>query len=186
MGEIKSALEIALERAERIGTISKEELEAQKWEEEGKKKAAAFLKGEVESLQQVFTDVPPQHIQTALKGVTEVLLRNVMLPREKNQWDAINRAFQGLKEIKGSIAEQIVPQMEYLLKNYEQTVENYKKQFQQQIQASIGAKAQGGMMSMSQEEMEALASMQDEWNKISSEISSQFEKQLEPLKAYLR
>ncbi len=186
MGEIKSALEIALEKAERLGSLSKEELEAQKWEEEGKKKAAAFLRGDISTLQEAFQQMDPRFVQTVLKGATEVLLRNVVLPREKEQWESINRAFQGLKEIKGSIAEQIVPQMEYLLKNYEQTIQNYKQQFQQQVQASLGAKAKGGMMAMSQEELGALASMQEEWNKISAEITSQFEKQLEPLKAYLR
>ncbi len=186
MGEIKSALEIALEKAERLGSISKEELQVQKWEEEGKKKAAAFLKEEIESLQQGLSEIPPEYLQAALKGVSEVLLRNVMLPRDKSQWETINRSFQGLKEVKGSIAEQIVPQMEYILKNYEQTLDSYKQQFQQQVQASLGTNAQGGMMTMSPEEMKALASMQEEWNKISGEISSQFEKQLEPLKAYLR
>ncbi|NPA94067.1 MAG: hypothetical protein GXO58_01420 [Thermodesulfobacteria bacterium] len=186
MGEIKSALEIALEKAERLGSLSKEELEAQKWEDEGRKKAAAFLRGDIDTLQEALKDVDPSFIQTVLKGVTEVLLRNIVLPREKEQWESINKSFQGLREIKGSIAEQIVPQMEYLLKNYEQTIQNYKQQFQQQVQASLGAKAKGGMMAMTQEELSALASMQDEWNKISAEITSQFEKQLEPLKAYLK
>ncbi len=186
MGEIKSALEIALEKADRLGKLSKEELEAQKWEEEGKKRAAAFLKGKFDSFQEGLSDIPPEFIQTVLKGATEVLLRNVTLPREKEHWDTIQQAFKGLREIKGSIAEQIIPQMEYLLKNYEQTLQNYKQQFQQQLKASLGSKGQGGMMAMTPEEMNALASMQDEWNKISAEISSQFEKQLEPLKTYLK
>ena len=43
MGEIKSALEIALEKADKLGKLSKEELEAQKWEEEGKKKAVLLM-----------------------------------------------------------------------------------------------------------------------------------------------
>ncbi len=186
MGEIKSALEIALEKAERLGSLSKKELENQKWQNEGKKKAAAFLKGEVDSLQQGLSDIPPEFLQTALSGAIEILLRNVILPREKGQWETIHRAFEGIKEIRGSIAQQIIPQIEYLLQNYEQTLENYKQQFQQQLKASLGSKAQGGMMAMTPEEMNALASMQDEWNKISAEITSQFEKQLEPLKTYLK
>ncbi len=186
MGEIKSALEIALEKAEKLGKLSEEEIEAQKWEEEGKKKAAAFLRGQFDSFQEGLSGIPPEFIQTVLKGATEVLLRNITLPRDKSQWDTIHRAFKGIKEIKGSIAEQVVPEMEYLLKNYEETLQNYKKQFQQQIKSSIGAKAHGGMMAMSPEEMNALASMQEEWNKISAEISSQFEQQLKPMKTYLQ
>jgi hypothetical protein len=59
MAEIKSAFEIAMERAEKIGSFSKEELEAQKWEEEGKKTAAAFLNGKIETLQEGLRQIPP-------------------------------------------------------------------------------------------------------------------------------
>ncbi len=181
MGEIKSALEIALEKAERLGKVSKEELEEQKWEDEGKKRAASFLMKKVESMEEAMKDIPGQYIQIALKGACQILVRNIVLPREKEQWETIKRAFKGLSEIKGSIADQVIPQIEYLLKNYEQTISSYKSQFQQQVQASLG----GQQGALTQEALGALASMQEEWGKISSEIRKKFEEQLEPLKSYL-
>ncbi|RUM90606.1 MAG: hypothetical protein DSZ23_01910 [Thermodesulfatator sp.] len=185
MAEIKSAFEIAMERAEKIGSLSREEIEQQKWEEKGKKTAAAYLSGKIDSLQDGLKDVPAQYIQTALSGVSDVLLRNIVLPRDPHQWDGIRRAMQGLTEIKGSIASQVMPQIEQLLKNYESTMSHYKEQFKQQVSQAMGGRDMNAM-AMDSEGLNALASMQDEWNKMSAEISQQFEQQLEPMKAYLK
>ncbi len=185
MAEIKSALEIAMERAEKIGSMSKEELEAQKWEEKGKKVAATYINGKSDSLREGLADIPGEHLQAVLNGVNDILLRNIVLPRDSNQWNTINRAMQGLIEIKGSIASQVMPQIEQLLKNYEQTVNHYRQQFKQQLSQTMGGQDMAAM-SMNQEGLKALAAMEEEWNKISAEINQQFEQQLEPLKAYLR
>ena len=185
MAEIKSAFEIAMERAEKIGSLSKEELEAQKWEEKGKKTAAAYLSGKLKSLQEGLGDVPGEHIQAVLAGVGDILLRNIVLPRDPHQWDTIKRAMQGLVEIKGSIASQVMPQIEQLLKNYENTMTHYRQQFKQQVSQQMGGQNMTAM-TMDSEGLNTLASMQEEWNKLSAEISQQFEQQLEPLKTYLR
>ncbi len=185
MAEIKSAFEIAMERAEKIGSLSREELEAQKWEEKGKKTAAAFLNGRIESLQEGLREIPPEQIQTVLKGASDILLRNIVLPRDPHQWDTIRKAMQSLVEIKGSIASQVMPQIEQLLKNYESTMEHYRAQFKQQVSQRMEGQDMGAM-TMNSEGLNALASMQDEWNKLSGEIGQQFEQQLEPLKAYLK
>ncbi len=184
MGEIKSALEIALEKAEKLGKLSKEELEAEKWKNEGKRRAAQFLNEKVSSMQEALKDIPPEFIQLALEGASESLLRNVVIPRDDLQDSTIKRALSGIAEIKGSIASQIIPQIEYLINNYRQTISNYKAQFQQQVQNSLGGMQGQGMMT--EEGLNTLASMQEEWNKISSEIRKKFEEQLEPLKNYLR
>ena len=185
MAEIKSALEIAMKRAEEIGSLSREELEAQKWEEKGKKTAADYLNGRLKSLQEGLKDVPPEHLQKILAGVSDILLRNIVLPRDPHQWENINMAIKGLTEIKGSIASQVMPQIKQLLKNYEDTMAQYRQQFKQQVSQSMGGQNMASM-AMDSESLNALASMQEEWNKLSAEISQQFEQQLEPLKAYLR
>ncbi len=185
MAEIKSAFEIAMERAEKIGSLTKEELAAQKWEEKGKRVAAAFLNGKIKNLQEGLKDIPGEHIQTVLSGANDILLRNIVLPRDPHQWDTIKRAMAGLVEIKGSLASQVMPQIEQLLKNYESTMEHYRQQFKQQVSQTMGGQDMASMQ-MDSEGLNALASMQEEWNKLSGEISQQFEQQLQPLKAYLK
>ncbi len=184
MGEIRSALEIALEKADKLGKISKEDLEKQKWTDEGKKIAAAFIQGKVDNLQDALSELKGSDVAAVLDGVMDVLLRNVMLPRDALQWDTINRALKGLVEIKGSSAAQVVPQIEQLLKTYEQTRDQYRQQFKEQVNQRMGG-AQG-MYGMDPQELQAMAALEQEWTKISSQINEQFEQQLRPMKEYLR
>jgi len=184
MGEIRSALEIALEKADRLGKIDKEELEKQKWSDEGKKIAASYIQSQVDSLQEAISKLEGSDVAAVLDGVMDVLLRNVMLPRDAMQWDTINRALKGLVEVKGSSAAQVIPQIEQLLKTYEQTRDQYHQQFKEQLNQRLGG-AQG-MYGMDPNEMQALAQLEQEWTKISSQINEQFEQQLQPMKEYLR
>jgi hypothetical protein len=194
MGEIKSALEIALEKADRLGRLSKEELEAQKWNEQGRRIAADYLNGKIDEMQQALGSVPAESLQAALDGAAEVLLRNIILPQDDLQWQGIKRAMDGLVAIKGSIAMQVLPQMEQLLRNYQQTINHYQEQFQQHLksrmeaikqmgQGAAGAQMGGGMDAS---ELNSLMQAQEEWNRLAADIRQQFEQQLEPLKNYLR
>ena len=183
MGEIRSALEIALEKADKLGSISKEELAQQKWNDEGKKIAAAYIQGRTDSLQDAVSQLEGADVRAVLDGIMDVLLRNILLPRDESQWDSINRALKGVMEIKGSMAGQVVPQIEQLLRTYRQTLDQYQQQFKEQINQRMGGQ---GMYGMDANELQALAAMEQEWSKISSQINDQFEQQLAPMKEYLR
>ncbi len=184
MGEIRSALEIALEKAEKLGSMDKEELNRQKWADEGRRIAAAYIQGREDNLQDSLSKLEDPDISAVLQGVTDVLLRNVMLPRDVSQWDTIRKALNGLVEIKGSIASQVVPQIEQLLRTYEQTRDQYQQQFKEQINQRMGGAQSAYGMDAS--ELQALAALEQEWNNISAQINEQFEQQLAPMKEYLR
>ncbi len=189
MGEIKSALEIAMERADRIGKASKKELEESKWTEEGRRIAAKYLKNQAE-LKEELGKASPESLPVILKGVTEILLRNIVLPRQKEQWPDINRALDGIIEIKGSIANQVVDSIKQLLEAYEQTKDRYLEQLRLQMQGKLGGVQQAiaqqyGMGAASNIDVESLPEFQQEWSRISSEISEQFDQQLSQFKAYI-
>ncbi len=184
MGEIRSALEIALEKAEKLGSMDKEELKKQKWSDEGRRIAAAYIQGRESSLQDALSKLEDPDMDAVLRGVTDVLLRNIMLPRDASQWESINRALKGMYEIKGSIAGQVIPQIEQLLRTYEQTRDQYRQQFKEQLNQRMGGAASG--YGMDPAELQALAALEQEWTKISSQISEQFEQQLAPMKEYLK
>ena len=190
MAEIKSAFEIAMERADKIGRFSKEELAEQEWTEKGRKMAADFLSGRVEDLKASLSNVPGEMVKTVIKSVTDTLLRNVVLPRDPDQWDGIRRALKGLGALKGGGAMQVIQGIEELLKQYEQTRKQYREQFKAQMEQALNSAGhQGGGMGMGGAggyDMNTAASMQKEWERISAEINEQFEQQLEPAKEYLR
>ncbi|MGD0828180.1 MAG: hypothetical protein ABSA09_08875, partial [Desulfobaccales bacterium] len=80
MAEIKSALELALEKAERYGKASREEMAAAQYQEQGRQLAVKFLKGEGD-LAAELKDLPPQAQESARVAIKEVFLRNIGLPR---------------------------------------------------------------------------------------------------------
>jgi hypothetical protein len=184
MAEIKSALEIALERAEKIGKLSKEELAAQEWSEKGKKIAADFLSGRIDDLKTALSDVPGEMLVTVIDSVMDILVRNIVLPRDPDQWDGIRKAMHGIVDIKGSMAMQVMPGIEDLLKQYEQTRNQYLEQFQARMEQVTAGGA--GMGNAAGADINAIAAMQQEWERISAEINQQFEHQLDQMKTYLR
>ncbi len=192
MAEIKSALEIALEKADKLGKLDKSKIEEQKWIDEGKKRAAKYLNNpEQTDLSSLLADAPPQQIQKILQGVMDVLLRNIILPREEEQWTLIKKAMNGIRTVKGSTADQALAQIEQLLHAYQQTRNQYFEQIKAQMQGRLGDLKQAvaqqyGMGMAEQLDVEAIPEFQQEWARISSEIQSQFEQQLHPLKEYLR
>ncbi len=190
MGEIKSALQIALERAEKIGKASKDELEKEEWIRQGKQIASKYLNKEIESLREELSNVPPASIQEAISGAMDTLIRNIALPRDRYQWETINRAAQGIVELKGSIAMQVTQKIKELLTVYEQSIDQYKEQVRMQFQAKLGGLQQAIMQQYGAEaaaniDFESLPEFQQEMMKVRGEIDSQFNHQLQQLKDYL-
>src|SRR5512139_1040650 len=98
MAEIKSALELALEKAERIGKASPQEMQEVKWQEQARHLAAEFLRGKID-LEPELKNAPPE-ARTALdRQIKEILLRNITLPREGVIDDANKRAQAGLLQV---------------------------------------------------------------------------------------
>src|SRR4030042_3925290 len=80
LAEIKSALELALEKAERYGKASQEEMAAAQYQEQGRQLAVEYLRGEGD-LEAGLKGLPPQGPAAARAAIKEVLLRNIGLPR---------------------------------------------------------------------------------------------------------
>ncbi|MCK4604307.1 MAG: hypothetical protein KAU41_06355, partial [Deltaproteobacteria bacterium] len=118
-------------------------------------------------------------------------LRNIVLPRDKDQWPGIKKALSGFVELKGSVANQIIPRIEQLMESYEQTRDQYHEQLKMQMQNHLGGIKQAisqqyGTAMASEIDVDSLPEFQKEWSRISSEITDQFEQQLIPLKAHLK
>ena len=191
MAEIRSAIEIAMEKADRLGRATKEELETEKWQDHGRRIVVRYLQGEIEDLKAGLSDISGNELPLVLKGATEILLRNIVLPRNKDQWPGIKKALSGFVKLKGSLANQIVPRVEQLLESYEQTRDQYYEQLKMQMQNQLGGIKQAisqqyGTAIASEIDVNSLPEFQKEWSRISSEITDQFEQQLILLKVQLK
>jgi ElaB/YqjD/DUF883 family membrane-anchored ribosome-binding protein len=191
MGEIRSSIEIAMEKADRLGRTTKEELETEKLSDRGRRIVARYMQGEIEGLKAGLSDISKNEMPLVLKGATEILLRNIVLPRDKDQWPGIIKALSGFAELKGSQANHIIPRIEQLLKSYEQTRDQYYEQLKMQMEDHLGGIRQAisqqyGTAIASKIDVNSLPEFQKEWSHISVEIADQFEQQLMPLKEHLK
>jgi hypothetical protein len=191
MAEIKSSLEIALEKAEKMGRATQEEMEMERWLAQGRKLGARYMNGEITELAASLKDITPQALPTVLAGISDIFLRNIHLPRDTSQKETIKRACAGLLQIKGSVIQQYLTYIDQLITQYDQVKNQYLQQLKAQMQMKLGGMKQAiaqqyGMAVASSLNVEMLPEFQKEWSEISNELNNQFGGQLEALKAYLR
>lgn len=189
MAEIKSALELALEKAERIGKASPEELQASRWEEEGRHLAAEFLRGKVE-LDAELKKYPPAAQPVLAQAVKEVLLRNIVLPREGVVEENSQRVRAGLLQVardkKG--AQRVLQELDQLVKGYLQVRQNALQQLKAQFNVQLdGVKRalEAHMQRPVQVEVEMLPQFQEQWRSFEMQLNQQFEPLLERHKTML-
>jgi len=191
VAEIKSALELALEKAEQYGRASKEDLRQDKFKEEGRQLAVRYLKEEDVDLKKELAAMPPEAQPAARQAMKEVFLRNIILPREGEVDPRQKRALEGIMmtatdqkamaRLKGEV-EQFWQQFlmarntayQQIKTNFGQTLGNYTRA----LEAQMGSKVRI--------EVEHLPEFQQEWRKFEANLSSQFEPVLEERKENMR
>lgn len=180
MAEIKSALELALEKAEQYGRASKEDLLQDKYKDQGRQLAVQYLKEEEVDLQQELAAIPPEAQPGARLGMKEVFLRNITLPRDETVDARQKRALQGVMVTAGNPkamarlqteVEQIWQQFlmarntayQQLKNSFMQTLGNYTRA----LEAQLGTKVRL--------EVDHLPEFQQEWRKFEGNLVNQFE-----------
>jgi hypothetical protein len=186
VAEIKSALELALEKAERYGKASREELAAAQYQEQGRQLAVKFLKGEGD-LDAELRELPPQAQEMARVAIKEVFLRNISLPRNGEGDERLDRALAGLMLVAVQKREmaRLKGELQQLLQQFLQirnnAVQQLKARFSQgvnQMQRAMEAKT-GQRMRV---ESEHLPQFQEEWRRFYGSLQDQFEPMLDGLK----
>ncbi|RKX61772.1 MAG: hypothetical protein DRP34_05245 [Thermodesulfobacteriota bacterium] len=193
--EIKSALEIALEKAERIGKASKEELELYQLKEEAQRLSAKFLRNELSDFENKFNEFlqnkTSQQKRIIYQSVIDVFLKNIVLPKSEYQLEDGKKALEGLKIIFKRVPElsKVYQQIEKLLKEYythrETLYDELLKRFNTGVEALEHALSDqlGTEVKINVEEH---PQFKEEWNKIKEKLDEEYGKQLEYLKNLFR
>ncbi|KPK28056.1 MAG: hypothetical protein AMJ61_03685 [Desulfobacterales bacterium SG8_35_2] len=181
MAEIKSTLEKVMERVASMGHANQEEIQAEEREKEGMRMAADYLQGrEVD-----FSGVLEGTGGSALvkKGVVQIFLRNITLPRDDDKQRA-EKAMQGLLELaKGSGDLQAVfKDMMGILEHYrqhkkeiqQQVEEAFRQQMEQALAQQTGQKGLGMKM-----DPRMHPKFQEEWSKVKADLDGQYNKVLQ-------
>jgi hypothetical protein len=192
MGEMKSSWEIAMEKAEKLGKVSPDEINSIKYVPEGNRIASQYLQDEKSDLMAEMAKFPSVDAAKYVKnGIDEILLRNISLPHNEEDMRRSNRAMAGLRLIKENKKqlESVLGLINTLVNQYQlalkQTYEEYKKKAEMTIQqASRGARPQrGDQMTM---EQRLQLQIQEEWRQIHSELDAQYGKALDEHKQKIK
>jgi hypothetical protein len=192
MGEMKSSWQIAMEKAEKLGKVSPEELNSIKYVPEGNRIASQYLQDDKSDLMAEMAKFPDADAAKYVKkGIDEILLRNISLPHNEEDMRRTNRAMAGLRLIKDNKKqlESVLGLINNLVNQYQlalkQTYEEFKKKAEVTIQqASHGARPQRGDQMTLEQRLQL--QIQEEWRQIHSELDAQYGKALDEHKQKIR
>ncbi|PIE58138.1 MAG: hypothetical protein CSA33_04290 [Desulfobulbus propionicus] len=196
MAEIRSTMDLVMERAARMGKASSEELSTASSSKQGMLAAAEFLNGRTDSgappapLSETLEQYPQADQTVIRKGMLETLLRNIFIPRDAAAQERIARALDGILSLGGGAGEikAICDKLQSLTSQYTTQREQYREQLKQQIQMQIEqVLAQKGLSSKGlniDPTMEP--QFQEEWSRIEGELNSQYERTLQQYRAHLK
>lgn len=178
MAEIKSTLEMVMERAARMAA----DTEAGSGEDQvqtGMRAAAAYLRGEEVDLAAMVSAQSPADQGACRRGIVQVLLRNIFLPREAEQQKGAEQAMNGLVQV-GRGSGELLPvfaEMKKILDQYLQHRQQLKEQleghFAQQMGQVEAALAQQTGMAMKLKPSQH-PKFQEEWQKILTQLNDQY------------
>ncbi|MDP2916537.1 MAG: hypothetical protein Q8O16_01245 [Dehalococcoidia bacterium] len=193
MGDIKSAREIAMEKIEKIGEPTEGERLKWKYVPEGEKIAAIYLKQDAE-LSAELSKYEKKVLPYVNAGVSDVLIKNITLPKEDTARRNNKRAMDGLKSIKiDKVAvENVFSKMRRLFTHYAEQGEQQKKQAYAALKAEFEAKVEqavkqqlGTSAAGIRVDVEKQPQFQEEWYKMRTRFDAQYLKLLDEYKQEL-
>ena len=192
MDDIKSALEVAMEKIEKLGEATDEERLKWRYVPEGERLAARYLKQDCNLVVEL-----SQHEETARKyvieGADDILIRNINLPRDGLAKRNNKRTMDGLKNLKNDkvAVENVYSKMRRIFNHYEEQGEQQRKQAYESLKAEFEAKMQqavqqqlGSLMRV-KIDVEKQPQFQEEWRRMQAQLDSQYLKLLDEYKQEL-
>jgi len=185
MSEMKSAWEKAMEKVEKLGKLSEEDIKHLEYQPAGNKLAAKYLQEVDYNLDAELTKYKGTGVRKyVLQGAQEIFLCSIFLPKNESDLQTIKRAMAGLRLLKENrnLLDTVIDRITNLLNYYgqarQQTYLQFKKDFEaklretnQAMQQQVGAKVHI--------EPEQHPQFMEEWRRINSQLDAQYEKVLE-------
>jgi len=138
MAEIKSTLEMVLERAARMSAASTAQNGNEESQKKGMRLAADFLNSKVTDLVAALADNAQSETAAIRQGMVETLLRNITLPRDEQLKATSLVALKGIISLGGAQLSPICAELQQLLEQYGQHREQSIKQLDDAIRAQLG------------------------------------------------
>jgi len=183
MAEIKSTMELVLERAAQMGKASSEEIEQDAARKTGMHLIAAFLEGKSESPAAVLAQQETSKQSAIRLGMIETLLRNVFLPRDDQGRERGEQATRGLLELAGGASDiaAICQDIQHISSQYGQHREQLRGQLEEQIRMQYEqamAQQMGGQGGDFKIDPTTQPKFREEWARLEGELDGQYNQAL--------
>ena len=181
MSDIKSALEIAMEKVEKLGEATDEVRLEWKYVPQGEQLAARYLKEECNLIAEL-----SQHQENARKyviqGAAKILIRNISLPRNDVAKKNNKGTMDGLKSLKSDKVntENVYSKIRYLFNHYDEQGEQQRQQAYQSLKDEFATKMQQaiqqqlGPLTGMDIDVEKQPQFQQEWRRVQTQLDSQY------------
>jgi hypothetical protein len=192
MAEIKSTMDLVMERAARMAADAPDVDERDDVRRQGMKMAAEFLDGGMDSLMAALQELPADEQMAARKGMVEVLLRNILLPRDDTAKERADKAAGGIVELGGGAGDlaSICAEIQHILGQYNQHREQLKQQLEEQVKMQyeqlLAQQAAGMQADGLSPEMALQAKIKEEWSRLEGELNDQYTQALDQHKQTLQ
>lgn len=188
MAEIKSTMEMVMERAARMTAgAGGDDFLVEEQVREGMRLAAAYMRDENPGLGARLAATPAAAARNTRKGTVQALLRNIVLIRDKEKAIDTEKAMRGLAEIGREDGELlgILNEMKKLTEGYLQHGEQLKSQLEAQFAQQMAMMEQNlarqtGMAMKLQPAQHP--KFQEEWGRIKTQLNEQYGQALKQLK----
>jgi hypothetical protein len=154
MAEIKSTMDMVLERAARMAAAATPTMDDELLVQKGMRLAADFMNGKEVDLKKQLAEQKPSEQAAVGKGMAQILLRNVALPRTAELQTSGELALKGILALgdKNGELTSICRELDQILKQYGQHKEQMTKQLEDAIKAQLeqqgAARGQSGRMAV--------------------------------------
>jgi len=181
MGDIKTAAEIAREKLEKIGEPTEQERLKWKFAPEGEKLAALYLKDDANLVNELkkYDDTARPFV---VASISDILLRNIGLPRTEAARRANKKAMDGLRAIKNDkvAVENVFSRMRHVLDHYtgegarqkKQAYDSLKAEFDEKIQQAVRQKT--GVNTRVNIDVEKQPQFIEEWSRLQAQMETQY------------
>ncbi len=185
MSKMKSAREKAMEKVEKLGRLTEDEIKRFECVPVGNKLASRYLQEDDFNLDAELTRYKGTGLRKYIaQGAQEIFLHNIVLPQSERDKQVTKRAMSGLRIAKENknqletILDRITNLLNYYEQAHQQTYSQFKKGFEARLQETSQAlqKQHGNNVPI---ELQLQAQFQAEWHKLNSQLNAQYEKVLE-------
>jgi hypothetical protein len=193
MDEIKSALEIAMEKVEKMGRATDEERLRWEYIPEGEKLGAMYLAQDSNLVVELnkFEENARRYV---IEGAEDILIRNIKLPQDDRDNKKNKQAMDGLKHLKSDKVgvENVYSKVRRIFEHYKEQGEQQKKQAYESLKAEFearlreAAQQQLGSLAGFKIDVERQPQFQEQWRNTQSQMDSQYTMLLDEYKRELK